>query len=286
MTNNDTTTLNGALQELGETMADNLTTMGVPSTYDEGLTTLAQKILSIGPTPPTPTPASIDLTATSSILSYADSDSTVLTATVLDSSDNPVSGATVELYKAGVLWDTLTTDSSGEVSKTYTSAGVGDLTFCAKCNLLTKTYDIVDAKFYADNTRINSLLNSDGIAFINYTVEKNDMVKFKFNTKPTHCLMGIGTSQSSCFVLEFNTNQTKIHRSYGSASTYNNNWLDTYSEIALKVVDASSSSYDNTEVYRDGDYVDYWNCQLISTNNGLRVDKFTNDDFNIEIIVL
>ena len=30
---NDTNTLNGALQELGETMADNLTTMGVPSTY-------------------------------------------------------------------------------------------------------------------------------------------------------------------------------------------------------------------------------------------------------------
>ena len=157
MTNNDTTTLNGALQELGETMADNLTTMGVPSTYDEGLTTLAQKILSIGPTPPTPTPASIDLTGTKSILSYADSESCVLTATVLDSSDNPVSGATVELYKAGVLWDTLTTDSSGECSKTYTSAGVGDLTFCAKCNLLTKTYAIQDCQYWNDGSSVGSL---------------------------------------------------------------------------------------------------------------------------------
>lgn len=154
------------------------------------------------------------------------------------------------------------------------------------CIFVSETYSITDAKYYADNTRINSLLNSSGIAFINYTVEKNDMVKFKFNTKPTHCLMGIGTSSSSCFVLEFNTNQTRIHRSYGTSSTYNTKWLDNYSEIALKVVDASSSSYDNTEVYRDGDYVDYWNCQLISTNNGLRVDKFTNDDYNIEIIVL
>ena len=282
---NDTNTLNGALQELGETMADNLTTMGVPSTYDEGLTTLAQKILSIGPTPPTPTPASIDLTATSSILSYADSDSTVLTATVLDSSDNPVSGATVELYKDSVLWDTLTTDSSGECSKTYTSAGIGDLTFEAKCNLLTKTYDIVDAKYYADNTKINSLLNSSGIAFINYTVKKNDMVKFKFNTKPTHCLIGIGTSQSSCFVLEFNTNQTKIHRSTSSVSTYNNKWIDTDSEIGLEVVSVSTSS-DKTNVYFEGTYQDFWGCKLETNNNGLRVDKFTNDDFNIEIIVL
>lgn len=44
---NDTTTLNGALSELGETMAANLTTQGVSSTASEGLTTLAGKILDI-----------------------------------------------------------------------------------------------------------------------------------------------------------------------------------------------------------------------------------------------
>ena len=142
---NDTNTLNGALQELGETMADNLTTMGVPSTYDEGLTTLAQKILSIGPTPPTPTPASITLTADKSILSYADTESAVLTATVLDSSSNPVEGVSVDLYKDNVLWDTLTTGSAGTVSKTYTSAGVGDVGFTAECgSLVTESFVIHD----------------------------------------------------------------------------------------------------------------------------------------------
>ena len=44
---NDTTTLNGALSELGETMAANLTTQGVSSSANEGLTTLAGKILNI-----------------------------------------------------------------------------------------------------------------------------------------------------------------------------------------------------------------------------------------------
>lgn len=44
---NDTNTLNGALSELGETMASNLTTMGINSSASEGLTTLAGKILNI-----------------------------------------------------------------------------------------------------------------------------------------------------------------------------------------------------------------------------------------------
>ena len=44
---NDTSTLNGALMELGETMADNLTAMGVTASASDGLTTLAEKILDI-----------------------------------------------------------------------------------------------------------------------------------------------------------------------------------------------------------------------------------------------
>lgn len=44
---NDTTTLNGSLMELGETLAQNLTTKGVQSSASEGLTTLTGKILQI-----------------------------------------------------------------------------------------------------------------------------------------------------------------------------------------------------------------------------------------------
>ena len=47
MTNPDTNTLNGALEQLGITMADNLTQQGVTSSASEGLTTLAGKILDI-----------------------------------------------------------------------------------------------------------------------------------------------------------------------------------------------------------------------------------------------
>ena len=55
---NDITTLNGALSQLGETMATNITAKGVSASASDGLTTLAGKILQISgdtPTPPTPT---------------------------------------------------------------------------------------------------------------------------------------------------------------------------------------------------------------------------------------
>lgn len=44
---NDTTTLNGALSQLGETMATNLTAKGVTASASDGLTTLAGKIATI-----------------------------------------------------------------------------------------------------------------------------------------------------------------------------------------------------------------------------------------------
>lgn len=45
---NDTTTLNGALQELGELMSTNLNMRGVTASASDGLTTLANKINDIG----------------------------------------------------------------------------------------------------------------------------------------------------------------------------------------------------------------------------------------------
>ena len=153
---------------------------------------------------------------------------------------------------------------------------------------LTKTYDIVDAKYYADNTKINTYmasLSDHQCAFIPYTVQYGDTVSFKFNTKPTHCLIGVGTINSSSLVMEFNTNSTKIHRSYGTGKSYGNNWLDGQYKITIEMTNVSSSE-DRADIYRDGVYVDYWGCQLRANNNALRVEKFNNDDYNVEIIIL
>lgn len=145
---NDTTTLNGALRELGETIAANLTTQGVPSTYDEGLTTLAGKILDISSGS---TVASISLTGSTSILSYADSDTLTLTATLLDSNSSGVSGQTVTFYNGSTSMGTTTTNSNGVATKTYSSTGAGDISFTASCSSISsETYVVEDCLYYDD----------------------------------------------------------------------------------------------------------------------------------------
>ncbi len=161
MTNPDTNTLNGALEQLGITMADNLNTMGVSDADpSDGLTTLAGKILDIGPTPPTPTPASLDLslTAGKQILSYADRASgneyATLSALVLDENDDPLPGVSVSIYKDNVLWYTAETGAGGTISKTYDSEGVGDVSFHAVCgSFVTETYTVEDCwKYFTESS--------------------------------------------------------------------------------------------------------------------------------------
>lgn len=146
---NDISTLNGALRELGETMAANLTTQGVPSTYDEGLTTLAGKILDIQGGGGSYT--QIGLTSDKSILSYYDSDSCVLTAQLLDANNNPVSesGVTLTFYNGSTIMGTRQTDSNGSASMSYQSAGAGDITFSVQdSNFVSETYTLEDCIVY------------------------------------------------------------------------------------------------------------------------------------------
>ena len=160
MTNPDTSTLNGALEQLGITMADNLVTMGVSDADpSDGLTTLAGKILEIAPVPPTPTPASLDLslTAGKQILSYVDRASgneyATLSALVLDENDDPLPGVSVSIYKDNVLWYTAETGAGGTISKTYDSEGVGDVSFHAVCgSFVTERFAIEDCTYYSTTT--------------------------------------------------------------------------------------------------------------------------------------
>ena len=119
---NDTSTLDGALQELGETIADNLTTMGVTSSASEGLTTLVNKVLDVD------TGGTITLTTNKSILSYADSESASLTATY-----SKGAGYSLEVYNAvtGVKIGDMTDNNDGTYSYTYNSAGIGDISMTA-----------------------------------------------------------------------------------------------------------------------------------------------------------
>ena len=191
---NDTTTLNGALRELGETMAANLTTQGVASTWDEGLTTLAGKILDIqgggsgydG----------ISLTGDKSILSAADSEYVTLTAQLMNGqSSAAVSGETVsfKVYKASddTLIDTLTddTDSTGVATVSYYGEGTGDIYIKSNVgSVLSDPYLVEDCIRY-DNATIDKTSN----------YSSSNLNSLTFSSDHYEAYRSIGTSPSSTF---------------------------------------------------------------------------------------
>ena len=95
--------------------------------------------------PPVPVVTSVGLSADKSILSYADSESATLSATVLDSNDDPMEGVTVTFYNGSTSMGTADTNSSGVATKTYASSGVGDVSFTAVVGTISsETYSIED----------------------------------------------------------------------------------------------------------------------------------------------
>lgn len=133
------------LEDLGELMANNLVTMGVTDAQaSDGLTTLANKILDISPTPVTQT---LTLTSDKSILSNYDSETATLTATL---TGGTVSGQTIEFFNGSTSMGTAQTDSSGVATKTYSSTGVGDVTFSAtKGSVASQPITVEDCIYYS-----------------------------------------------------------------------------------------------------------------------------------------
>ncbi len=140
---NDTTTLNGALQELGETLASNLSDIGLTANASNGLTTLANKINNI---------KNITLFMDSNPIERGN------TSTIYVSLpryiDSSISNQSVVLKKTdGTTFTTLTTDKKGIAKYTYTANGDGATNIYATWNTLTSpTEKLEDCLFWDDCT--------------------------------------------------------------------------------------------------------------------------------------
>ena len=84
---------------------------------------------------------SLSISANKDILSYADEDECVLTATL---TGDDVSNKPVVFKKGNTVLDTVNTDSNGVATYTYSSQGAGDVTFTVECMNLQETYSIQD----------------------------------------------------------------------------------------------------------------------------------------------
>ena len=208
-------------------------------------------------------PDSISVTADKSVLSYSDSDECSLTATVLDSSDNPLSGQTVTMkaYQGSSLLETLTVidNNDGTYTATYDSGGVGDISIVAECSNLQDTYSIEDVYWYsADGKKLNGTYATGTDGNYSYVTAMTNDVSFPAvpstdfelsmkayrptSTSDRNLLFEVGDSRSDTLLVGWDSGASstakniRIYRRSGNSNTsvenntspsYNNGeWLD------------------------------------------------------------
>ena len=90
---------------------------------------------------------SLLLTADKSIVQTGET--ATLTATALNQYNQPRSGVTLTVYQDGISKGTITTGIDGTANYLYSSAGIGDTTFCVSDGTIQSgTYTITDCLFY------------------------------------------------------------------------------------------------------------------------------------------
>lgn len=132
----------------------------------------------------------ISLSSDESILSYADGDTCTLTAQLTDD-DSPVSveGVTVEFFNGSTSLGTATTNSSGVATKSYASAGSGDISVSAEVDEIS-----------SNSVSIEDCIRYDGATSdktSNYS--KTNLNSLTFSTDHYEAYRSLGTSPSSTF---------------------------------------------------------------------------------------
>ena len=173
--------LNSSLQTLGQLMATNLQSKGVTANANDGLTTLANKILQVGPTP---IESNLKLTSDKNILSFYDNEYCVLTATLLDSNGNGLSGEEIIFKANGGVLGTVITNDNGVAQCTYQSTGVGDVTITAEGMALQETCNIEDCILANVNASYTGTSTSDTVYSLGYDeIADLSNVDFEFSFK-------------------------------------------------------------------------------------------------------
>ena len=198
--------------------------------------------------------ASLGLSANKNILSYADSDSCVLTATYTGST---VAGHTVKLYDASddSLVATMVDNGDGTYSTTYVSQGVGDIGFYAVSgNFVTETFVVEDCWAYhttvtdSDSHFTKYTWGSNWYYLSNYEVSTGFKVIMKFSTNITNCQVGLGSSSGNYFAIQ--PVNSKINVYVSTSSQTNVNFPTSANEIIYELVDSQTAKLyvDNTLV--------------------------------------
>ena len=260
LTGEDEMSLNSSLQTLGQLMATNLQSKGVTANASDGLTTLANKILQVGPTP---IGYNLEVTSDKNILSFYDGEHCVLTATLLDSNGNGVSGEEIVFKANGGLLGTVITGDNGVAQCTYQSTGVGDVTITAECMNLTKTLSIEDCILANVNASYTGTSTNDTVYSLGYD-EIADLssidfeFSFKFHQTSYGCDVCLGASsefsvspiKSNYRIFIGNSGSGKTRYGYRTISTINTGG-STSGEVSLNTTH-------NMKIVKEGTLFKYY----------------------------
>ena len=252
--------LNSSLQTLGQLMATNLQSKGVTANASDGLTTLANKILQVESTP---IGDNLKLTSDKNILSFYDNEYCVLTATLLDSNGNGVSGEEIVFKANGGLLNTAITNDNGVAQYTYQSTGVGDVAITAEGMNLTKTLGIEDCIIANVNASYTGTSTSDTVYSLGYD-EIADLssidfeFSFKFHQTGYGCDVCLGASS------EFSVSPIKSNYRIFIGNTGNGNTRYGYRTTSTTNVGGSTSgevslnTTHNMKIVKEGTHFNYY----------------------------
>ena len=156
--------------------------------------------------------------------------------------------------------------------------------------IVSETYDIVDAKFYASNSRIESEgvdYNNQRLIFVSdYEVASDDVIHFRFgNTVPNTLGLGISSkSYANDVLIEKTGSTTKLYRNRLDNPTISNPFVANHDFCMKPVESTTTGGNDQCWLYDNTTYINWYSFKL--TNKKVRVDKYYSYPFTIEIIVL
>ena len=134
--------------------------------------------------PSTPVVSKILLTTDKPVLSHYDNESCTLTATLLDSNNNGVSGEEIIFKANGGVLGTVITGDNGVAQCTYQSTGVGDVTITAEGMALQGTCSIEDCILANVNASYTGTSTSDTVYSLGYDeIADLSNVDFEFSFK-------------------------------------------------------------------------------------------------------
>lgn len=225
-------------------------------------------------------PTSLVLEADKSILSHYDNDSCTLTATLLDSNGNGVSGEEIVFKANGGVLGTVITGDNGVAQYTYQSTGVGDVTITAEGIALQGTYSIEDCIIANVNASYTGTSSADTV----YSLGCDEIAdlsnvdfefSFKFHQTSYGCDVCLGAS-SEFSVSPIKSNYRIFIGNSGNGNTrYGYRTTSTSNTGGTATAEVSANTTHNMKIVKEGTHFNYYlNDRLLGskTNPGFWAD--------------